>query len=198
MNYAKKEPLPFELIHKKVCEYLGLDFELLFDNSNKRDIVYGRYLFYYFSKKYGHSNKAISNHVNRTVVGAYKGYRCLKDWLDVDKKVMRDVANLDSILSDIHDKQKVITLQQLLDVVCEFSGINQKFIKGKKSTSRVLRYRALFVAIAKENGFKYAQIGEFLNRKDSCVLKLKNKMIKRTGFIDKLESIRWRVEELKK
>ena len=66
----------------------------------------------------------------------------------------------------------------MLDVVWCGAGINQKFIKGKKSTSRVLRYRALFVAIAKENGFKYAQIGEFLNRKDSCVLKLKNKMLK--------------------
>ena len=46
-------------------------------------------------------------------VGVYKGYRHLKDWLDVDKKVMRDVANLDSILSDIYDKQKVITLQAI-------------------------------------------------------------------------------------
>lgn len=198
MNHAKKQPLPFELIHEKVYKYLELDLELLFAKSNHRDIVYGRYLFYYFSKKYGHQNKAISDYVDRTVVGIYQGDRYLKNWLDVDKKVMRDVANLDSILSHIYENQKIITLQQLLNVVCEFSGINQKSIKGKISVSRVARYRALFAIIAKENGFKYAQIGDFLNRKDRYIIYLRNNMIKRKGFTERLESIRWRVEELKK
>lgn len=102
-NYVKSvsREVSVDYIQKTVCEFVGINMELLKENTRKREVVYARQISMYLAKKYTkNSLKEIGKHFgNKDHSTVIHSIQVVDNQLEVDKKFREDIDELKKRIS---------------------------------------------------------------------------------------------------
>lgn len=81
------------------------------------------------------------------------------------------------------------TISSIVDAICDLYNVNKNHLIGRVRTADIVVYRAVIVAISRENGKSFTQIGRILGRDHSSVIHLHQKYAGRKEVIEIVERV---------
>ncbi|MDR1340821.1 MAG: hypothetical protein LBK58_12320 [Prevotellaceae bacterium] len=81
--------------------------------------------------------------------------------------------------------EKTIQIAELLDKTCELYDIAKEEIISRDTSQNALVPRIVFINVAKEYGWTYAEIGQAINRTPSAIFHSINSKLKKTALYER-------------